>query len=155
MVYCCLQLILMKSCTGKAWRWTALLGNGNMDGKELLFFSWLSIGLFILGFCEKSVMKSCDHHTFGFLYWAQDGVKLGWLCVIFILIPAFPHHTSHAVPRWRSCHFTPIPSRLCHASVTTSQGSTEVGSFRLPVLGRNVYIEGEMLQRRKYHGMKW
>ncbi len=148
MVYCCLQLILMKSCTGKAWRWTALLGNGNMDGKELLFFSWLSIGLFILGFCEKSVMKSCDHHTFGFLYWAQDGVKLGWLCVIFILISAFPHHTSHAVPRWHSCHFTLIPSRLCTALYRG-------GIISSPCPGTECYIEGEMLQRRKYHGMKW
>ncbi len=99
-------------------------------------------GLFILGFRNEGVMKSCDHHTFRFSYWSYDSVKLGWPCVICYTDLSVPSsHVTHA--RWRSDRFIRIPSRLCNTSVTTSQGHTEVGSFCPPILLKTRRYRGE------------
>ncbi len=85
---------------------------------------WESFGLFILGFRDKGVMKSRDHHTFGFLYWF-NGVKLGWLCFgCFILIPSC------------LCYYHP---RWYRGGIILSPASSN----------GDVYIDSETLQRRK------
>ncbi len=76
--------------------------------------------------------------------------EIGMTVCDFYIDLGIPCHMSHTVLRRHCGHFVLIPSGLSNASVTISQGGTEVGSFRPPIPQC-----GHLYWRQGYCGMKW